>query len=190
MKIQAGEIYVGISRCLTGDQVRYNGGHKKNVLICKTLSQYFRLIAFCPEVESGMNTPRPAIQLRQTATGIRCVEVNHHDHAVTDQIVTCARQQHDWLDHLCGYVFKNDSPSCGVTGVKIFHRNNYKPVGTGLFAQYIQDHYPMLPVAEAHQLSNPHQLETFIQRVYQMKRSRNTRQRGGIPHGSRLQAST
>lgn len=161
-------ICVGISSCLTGQKVRYDGRHKKNDFIYDTLKQHFTLIPFCPEIESGMGIPRRPIQLRLTNRGIRCFEVDNPGNDVTSQILNCADQQHNWLNQLCGYVFKNDSPSCGLKRVNVIQGNELKPVGTGLFAQYVINHYPLLPVEEEHQLDNPLRLEGFIQCVYAM----------------------
>ncbi len=165
------KIAVGISSCLLGMKVRFDGGHKHNAYITKTLGQYFSFAPFCPEVESGMQTPRPPIQLRYTENGIRCVGTKDHSIDYTDQLNRCAYQQNHWLDNLCGYIFKKDSPSCGMERVKIYNNNDVpERGGTGLFAQFVKQQYPMLPMEEEGRLGDPYLRENFIQRVYVMQR--------------------
>lgn len=166
MTEHSSKIPVGISSCLLGEQVRYDGGHKNNEYIRQTLGQYFDFRAFCPEVASGMSIPRPTIQLRYSEHGIRSVGVKDHRMDVTDQIQSaCAQQQ--WLNEMCGYILKKDSPSCGMERVRIYRDNNYADrTGTGLFAQFIKDRYPLLPMEEEGRLGDPHLRENFIQRVY------------------------
>lgn len=164
------KIPVGVSSCLLGHHVRFDGGHKNNGYICKTLGQYFAFTPFCPEVESGMDIPRPPVQLRMTDQGIRCVGVKDHSIDVTDQLQDCARQQDQWLNQLCGYIFKKDSPSCGMSRVKVYHDDYPKRDGVGIFARYVKQHFPMLPLEEEGRLGDPYLRENFIQRVYVMQR--------------------
>ncbi|MGR9044970.1 MAG: YbgA family protein [Gammaproteobacteria bacterium] len=170
MNKHRGKIPVGISSCLLGHQVRYDGGHKNNDYIRQTLGQFFELIPFCPEVESGMSVPRPPIQLRYTDQGVRCVGVKDHSFDVTEQLKTCSEQQRDWVRSLCGYILKKDSPSCGMSRVKIYRNDHADRVGIGLFAQFISDNFPLLPIEEEGRLGDPHLRENFIQRVYVLHR--------------------
>lgn len=163
-------IPVGVSSCLLGQKVRYDGGHKNNDYINKTLGEHFKFVPFCPEMASGMDTPRPPIQLRYTDKGVRCVGVKDHDLDVTDQLMECSSKQDHWLKGLCGYILKKDSPSCGMERVKIYKKDYPHRNGTGIFAQYIQDHFPLLPVEEEGRLGDPRLRENFIQRVYVMHR--------------------
>lgn len=164
------KIPVAISSCLLGQPVRYDGAHKSNDYVCKTLGEYFDFIPFCPEVESGMTIPRPSIQLRCTDRGIRCVDLKNHDHDVTDQLNTCSERQRHWLQDLCGYILKKDSPSCGMSRVKVYNNDYADRVGTGLFAQFIKDNFQLLPLEEEGRLGDPHLRENFIQRVYVLHR--------------------
>ncbi|MBT3813696.1 MAG: DUF523 and DUF1722 domain-containing protein [Gammaproteobacteria bacterium] len=164
------KVRVGISSCLLGQSVRYDGGHKNNPYIVQTLGGFFEFVPFCPEVASGMGTPRPPIQLRATEQGVRCVGVKDHQLDVTEQLQNSANQQDHWLESLCGYVLKKDSPSCGMERVKVYKKDYPDRTGTGIFAQYIQDHFPLLPMEEEGRLGDPHLRENFIQRVYVMQR--------------------
>ncbi len=176
------KIPVGISSCLLGEEVRYDGQHKRNSYIEHTLGQYFEFRRFCPEVASGMPIPRPPIQLRETEIGIRCVEVKNHNRDVTDQLLDSARLQHDWLASLTGYILKKDSPSCGMERVKVFRKDYPNRTGTGLFAQYIKNHFPLLPLEEEGRLGDPELRENFIQRVFVFQRWRQLKQQSVTPH--------
>ena len=164
------KIAVGISSCLLGQAVRYDGGHKYNSFIAKSLGEHFQLIGFCPEVESGMGVPRQPIQLRLTDQGVRCVAVHDQTHDVTDALKNCSAKQHQWLSELCGYIVKKDSPSCGMEKVKVYKNNLPERIGTGVFAQYLSEHFPLLPVEDEDRLADPLHCENFIQRVYVMLR--------------------
>lgn len=165
-------IQVGISSCLLGHEVRYDGAHKRHSYIEQTLGQYFRFRPFCPEVESGMGIPRPPVQLRFFGTAIRCVGVKDHSFDVTERLQNCATQQHPWLGELCGYILKKDSPSCGMERVKVYREDYPHRIGTGLFADYIARHFPYLPVEEEGRLGDPGLRENFVQRVFVLARWR------------------
>ena len=166
------EIQVGISSCLLGHQVRYDGAHKYHSYIEQTLGRYFHFRAFCPEVESGMSVPRPAVQLRETPCGIRCVGVKDSSLDVTEQLQNISAQQHDWLSGLCGYILKKDSPSCGMERVKVYKNDTPIRSGAGIFAAYLQQNFPNLPVEEEGRLGNQILRENFVQRVFALHRWR------------------
>lgn len=160
------KILVGISSCLLGHQVRYDGAHKYDSYIEQTLGQYFEFRPFCPEVESGMGVPRPAIQLQETPRGIRTICVKDHNQDVTERLQGVSTQQHDWLANLSGYILKKDSPSCGMQRVKVYKNNIPVRNGTGIFAGYLQQTFPELPVEEEGRLGDPTLRENFVQRVF------------------------
>lgn len=160
------KINVGISSCLLGHQVRYDGAHKYNDYIEQTLGKYFEFRAFCPEVESGMGIPRPAIQLQDTIKGIRVIAVKNAEFDATEQLEHISRLQHDWLEKLCGYILKKDSPSCGMQRVKVYNNQIPNRNGIGIFAAYLQQTFPELPVEEEGRLGDPALRENFVQRVF------------------------
>ncbi len=166
------KIQVGISSCLLGHPVRYDGAHKYHSYIEQTLGRYFQFRPFCPEVESGMSIPRPAVQLRETPDGIRCVGVKPPNLDVTEALENISMQQDDWLCDLCGYILKKDSPSCGMQGVNVFKNDVPTPRGTGIFAAYLQQTYPALPIEEEGRLGDPILRENFVQRVFVLHRWR------------------
>ncbi|MCQ8102707.1 DUF523 and DUF1722 domain-containing protein [Methylomonas sp. SURF-2] len=162
----ADTIVVGISSCLLGNAVRYDGAHKYHSYIERTLGQYFQFRAFCPEVEAGLGVPRPAVQLREIGASIRVVGVKDHSLDVTEALREAAEKQSVWLDGLCGYILKKDSPSCGMARVKVYKNDIPARAGVGVFADYLQEHFPTLPVEEEGRLGDPGLRENFIQRVF------------------------
>ena len=159
-------ISVGISSCLLGNLVRYDGAHKYNSYIERTLGQYFQFRAFCPEVEAGLGTPRPAVQLREIDQHIRVVGVKDHNLDVTEALQQVGEKQRSWLEGLCGYILKKDSPSCGMERVKVYKNDIPARSGVGVFADYLQQHFPTLPIEEEGRLGDPGLRENFIQRVF------------------------
>lgn len=159
-------ILVGISSCLLGNLVRYDGAHKYNSYIERTLGQYFEFRAFCPEVEAGLGTPRPAVQLREIEQRIRVVGVKDHSLDVTEALQQVGEKQRHWLEGLCGYILKKDSPSCGMERVKVYKNDIPARGGVGLFASYLQQQFPTLPMEEEGRLGDPGLRENFIQRVF------------------------
>ncbi len=160
---------VGVSSCLLGHAVRYDGDHKYDSKIADSLAQAFELQAFCPEVNSGMSIPRPPIQLRQTERGIRCVRVDYHNIDVTDQLQQSFLPELQWMSGLHGFILKANSPSCGIERVKVFDGDEYQRTGTGLFAQFIRQCLPGLPLVKESQLEDRALREQFIQDVQRYK---------------------
>lgn len=161
---------IGISSCLLGFEVRYDGGHKRHSYVEQTLGQHFEFRPFCPEFEAGLGVPRPTLQLRETAIGIRCVYVKNNDIDETVRLQETACQQDDWLKNLCGYILKKDSPSCGMERVKVYRGDYPNKIGTGIFAAHLQQAFPLLPLEEEGRLGDPVLRENFIQRVFILQR--------------------
>ncbi|ESS68463.1 hypothetical protein MGMO_146c00020 [Methyloglobulus morosus KoM1] len=164
------KIPIGISSCLLGQPVRYDGGHKLDSYITGTLAQYFDLIPFCPEVAIGMGTPRPTIQLVKTGDGIRSLGVKNADMDVTESLQGYADRQKQAHGSLCGYILKKDSPSCGMERVKVYSNNQPQKIGIGIYAEIMMRNHPLLPVEEEGRLGDPRLRENFIQRVYVLHR--------------------
>lgn len=162
------KIPIGISSCLLGERVRFDGGHKNSPYITQTLTDYFEFRPFCPEVSIGLGIPRETIRLvKDTVDGaVRCVGVKSPDKDVTQQLADCAREQFHWVEQLSGYVFKKDSPSCGMERVKIYYKTTPERSGVGIYAQAILEHFPNLPTEEEGRLGDPRLRENFIKRVF------------------------
>ncbi len=164
------KIPVGISSCLLGENVRFDGGHKRDAYITGTLSEYFYFQPFCPEVAIGLGIPRPTIHLVKQANIIRCVGIKNPEMDVTERLRATADQQQPLQTELCGYIVKKDSPSCGMERVKVFSGQQPQREGVGIYTQALMAHYPSLPVEEEGRLGDAGLRENFIQRVYVMSR--------------------
>ena len=169
-------IRVGISSCLLGEKVRFDGGHKREPFLTDTLAAHVEWVAVCPEVEMGLGTPRETLRLIRQAPGepLRMLTTRTAiDH--TDGMNTWARGRLDELAHdepdLCGYVLKKDSPSCGMLRVKTYSGDAMpERNGVGLYASALLRRFPLLPVEEEGRLNDPRLRENFIERVYSYRR--------------------
>lgn len=166
-------IQIGISSCLLGVKVRFDSGHKKNAYITGVLRDYFDFVSFCPEVEIGLGIPRETIHLVSVNDDIRCVGTKNTDLDVTDKLYDIAEKQKKWHEELCGYIFKKDSPSCGLERVRVYKKDIPEKNGTGLYTKRFIENFPFLPVEEEGRLEDPHLRENFIRRVYVYSRWKN-----------------
>lgn len=164
------KIPVGISSCLLGEAVRYDGGHKLDAYIVGTLAQYFNFKPFCPEMAIGMGTPRPTIKLVKQGDEIHSVVASNPDVDVTDALRGYANQLQPDFSGLCGYILKKGSPSCGMERVKVYLNNQPQQIGIGIYAKTMMQNNPLLPVEEEGRLGDPKLRENFIQRVYVLHR--------------------
>lgn len=161
-------IRIGISTCLLGEKVRYDGGHKHDRFITQILGPFMEFVPVCPEVEAGFGIPREAFHLEGDIDHPRLITVKtHHDH--TDRMVTWAQNRIRELESeaLCGFIFKSKSPSSGLFRVKVYNRSGM-PVqqGVGLFARAFTEHFPLLPVEEDGRLYDMPLRENFIERIF------------------------
>lgn len=158
---------IGISSCLLGQEVRHDGGHKHFKFATGELSQFFDLRGFCPEVASGLGTPRPALRLNRHKGEIRVQQSQDASIDVTARIKKSAKQACLSFDDLSGYILKKDSPSCGMERVRIYTSKGMpERNGRGLFAQELMKAFPNIPVEEEGRLSDPFLRESFVERVY------------------------
>ncbi|MBC8452896.1 MAG: DUF523 and DUF1722 domain-containing protein [Chloroflexi bacterium] len=161
-------IRIGISSCLLGEEVRFDGGHKQDRYLTGTLSQYFEWVPVCPEVEVGLGTPRETIRLVQIGDETR-LRTAKTDLDLTDRMEKFSKKRVVALakDNLSGYIFKKDSPSCGMERVKVYRPNAPgRRVGTGVFANAFLDRFPNLPVEEEGRLCDPRLRENWVERVF------------------------
>ena len=167
-------IRIGISSCLLGQEVRYDGAHKHSRYITETLGQYFEFMPFCPEVAIGMGIPRAPIRLVNTADRIRVRGVKDSSIDVTQQIEDYAMQVVPQVKGLSGYLFKRASPSCGMERVKVYTEAGM-PVNThsGIYAGSLLQALPELPAEEEGRLMDPVLRENFIERVFVYNRWQN-----------------
>lgn len=161
------QITLGISRCLLGQGVRYDGGHKENAYAVNFLSKYFKLQGVCPEVESGMSIPRPTIHLIGKPSDPRLVEVRDESKDHTDSVRTFSDKHMKKVASLSGFILKNKSPTCGMERVKVYQTPPKQPkMGRGIFAEVLMNTYPLLPVEEEGRLNDLRLRENFIERIF------------------------
>lgn len=167
-----GRPLLGISGCLLGQAVRFDGGHKRHHYIMNELSKYMDFESTCPELEAGFGLPRPAMQLRKHGDEIRLVYSKQVDSDITSIMREYARQKMQSLSHLDGFIFKKDSPSCGAFRVPVVvHRDGMRErMGVGVFAEQFQQCFPLIPVEEEGRLNDATLCENFFERVYAYKR--------------------
>jgi uncharacterized protein YbbK (DUF523 family)/uncharacterized protein YbgA (DUF1722 family) len=165
-------IKVGVSACLLGEKVRYDGGHKHDRYITDTLGRFFSFVPVCPEVESGMTTPREAMRLEGDPASPRLLtRLSRIDK--TEQMLSFCRTRLADLEKtdLCGFIFKKDSPSSGLFRVKVYDDKGMpKKTGSGLFAAAVAKQFPLLPLEEEGRLFDPDLRENFIERVFSYRR--------------------
>jgi uncharacterized protein YbgA (DUF1722 family)/uncharacterized protein YbbK (DUF523 family) len=169
-------INIGISTCLTGENVRWNGGHARDRYLTDTLGLYVNYVPVCPEVECGMGVPRETLHLEGDPDNPRLVTSRTNiDH--TDRMNKWARQRVKALskEDLCGFIFKKKSPSSGLFNVAVRNdRGIPQHNGQGLFARAFTTHFPLIPVEEEGRLHDPKLRETFIEQIFTLKRWRET----------------
>ncbi|MGQ9859035.1 MAG: YbgA family protein [Thermodesulfobacteriota bacterium] len=173
----ADRIRVGISACLLGQTVRYDGGHKLDRYIRDTLGKYLEFVPVCPEVECGLGVPREAMRLVGDPESPRLVTVRS-GRDVTEQMLKWAKQRLEELqeEELCGFIFKSGSPSSGMERVKVYSPGGMPSLkGRGLFAGAFMERFPLLPVEEDGRLHDPKLRENFVERIFVMWRWRKVR---------------
>ena len=176
----AGRPRVGISRCLLGDAVRYDGGHKRDSGLVEGLGPHVEWVWVCPEVEIGMGTPREPIHLVTARDGVPSRDEHVRLIGVrsgadwTDAMYAWSRRRVDELSALglSGYVLKADSPSCGLADVRVMHGSDVTRTGRGLFAEALVQGIPNLPVEEETALHDERARARFLERVFGYQRMR------------------
>lgn len=161
-------IQLGLSACLAGYKVRYNGGHTKSRLCLDVMDEYFSFNTFCPEVAAGFGTPRPTMRLIGNPESPQLVLSNDETTDLTAKLVKGFEAKLTELAHLDGYILMKNSPSCGLERVKVYQPNGH-PHETrtgGLFAQALQKKYPLMPIEEEGRLNDPKLFDNFVVRVY------------------------
>ncbi|MDX1492022.1 MAG: DUF523 and DUF1722 domain-containing protein [Pseudohongiellaceae bacterium] len=163
---QTSRILIGISSCLLGEKVRFDGQHQRHSYIEKTLGQYFEFRSFCPEVAIGLGIPRRPIRLVASGDDVRCVSTVDDTLDYTQDLEDAANEQSHWHADICGYILKKSSPSCGMERVKVYDGSRPRRDGVGIYAATLMNNFPDLPVEEEGRLGDAVLRENFIQRVY------------------------
>ncbi|MBJ6800389.1 YbgA family protein [Geomonas propionica] len=164
-------IKIGVSSCLLGEKVRYDGGHKHDPYLTGVLGRFFSFVPVCPEVECGMTTPREAMRLEGDPAQPRLM--THRTRIdKTEQMLAFCRAKVEQLaaEDLCGFIFKKGSPSSGLFRVKVYREGMPAASGSGLFAASVARRFPQLPMEEEGRLNDPVLRENFIERVFAFRR--------------------
>jgi uncharacterized protein YbbK (DUF523 family) len=157
-------IKIGISSCLLGENVRYDGQNKYDRHIAEVLGQYVDFLPVCPETAIGLGVPRPPVRLLNRNGHICAVGIDNPDIDITEALTGFGKKQAAMLDTISGYIFKSRSPSCGVTDTPILV-NSKEVYGAGLYARQIIEAYPLLPVTDDVSLRHRNHMNHFLEQV-------------------------
>jgi uncharacterized protein YbgA (DUF1722 family)/uncharacterized protein YbbK (DUF523 family) len=166
---------IGISSCLLGENVRYDGGHKLDRFLRDTLGRYVQYLPVCPEFECGLGAPREAMRLEGHLESPRLITIKTRKN-MTQRMMKWAEKRVMKLkkDDLCGFIFKSKSPSCGMERVKVYNEKGMPVMKcVGLFARAFMEHFPLIPVEEDGRLHDPILRENFIERIFTLKKWRD-----------------
>lgn len=168
------KIRIGVSLCLLGEPVRYDGQHKHDHFITDTLGQYFEYVGVCPEVECGLGVPREPVRLVGDPAKPRLISSRTGiDQTERMQNWAARRVRELEREDLCGFIFKARSPSSGMENVKVYNeKGGFSGKAPGMFAKAFMDHFPALPCEDEGRLNDPDLRENFVERVFTLWRFR------------------
>jgi len=168
-------IRIGVSACLLGQEVRFDGGHKRDGFLVETFGQYVEWVPVCPEVELGLGIPRPTLRLERHGDDVRLVMPKTGTDYTAPMLGYAVKRVGTLAgEDLCGYILKKDSPSCGMERVKVYGTQAIPTKsGRGLFAAALLQRFPNLPVEEEGRLNDPQLRDTFVERVFAYRRVRS-----------------
>ncbi|OFV79952.1 MAG: hypothetical protein A2Y78_11885 [Acidobacteria bacterium RBG_13_68_16] len=173
MKDRENPIRIGVSSCLLGAKVRFDGGHKKDDFLVNTFGEWVDWVPVCPEVEVGMGTPRESVRLVREGGDVRMVAPKSgKDWSEAMRAYSAQRVEKLAAAELSGYVLKKDSPSCGMERVKLYGEGMPTKSGRGVFAEALLARFPNLPVEEEGRLCDPRLRDNFVERVFAYQRLR------------------
>ncbi len=179
------KIKIGISTCLLGENVRYDGGHKRDNYLVNILGRYVEFIPVCPEVECGMSIPREAMRLVGKRESPRLI-TRQTGIDVTDKMTSWipGRLKQLEKEELCGFIFQHSSPSSGMERIKVYNEKGMpEKKGVGIFARAFMDHFPKIPVEDDGRMHDPVLRENFIQRIFIIKRWKDLIKTGMTKNG-------
>lgn len=160
-------VKIGISACLLGEHVRYDGGHKRNDAIADGVGSSVTFVPVCPEVGCGLPTPREMMRLEGDPAGPRLMTIQTRIDLTQQMQAYCATKVSELEgEALCGFICKERSPSCGLTAVPLCGDDRSEMFTVGLFARELTKSFPMMPIVEAESLSNANAMKEFIERIF------------------------
>jgi uncharacterized protein YbbK (DUF523 family) len=165
-------VKIGVSACLIGEHVRYDGEDKHDRHVTD-LGKYFTLVPVCPEVGCGLTTPREAMRLEGNPAAPRLMTCQTRVDKSEQMLAYCSAKCRELENEgLCGFIFKERSPSCGLTAVPLSDCGMSYAYTVGLFAHEIVSHFPLMPVEEAEHLNNELIRKSFVESVFLYSRTR------------------
>ncbi len=178
------KLRIGISTCLLGEPVRFDGGHKHDRYLTQTLGHYIEWRPVCPEVEMGLPVPRESIRLIRVSDNVRLNgSKSNTDYTNEMKAWSTDRLAQLEAENLCGYILKRSSPSCGIERVRIYDHNGMpQRNGVGIYARMLMEKFPLLPVEEEGRLNDPILLENFIERIFAYHRLQQLLQEDPTPN--------
>jgi uncharacterized protein YbbK (DUF523 family) len=160
------KIKIAVSSCLLGEAVRYDGTDKHIEYITQHLAKEYTLISLCPEMAVGMGVPRPAIHLVNNGNIIEALGVDDPSNNMTKKLIEYGREVVETHSDICGYIFKKNSPSCGIQDVKVLNiKGQYELKGQGMYAAEIMKTLPLLPVIDEDDFLNKKKRHAFLHDV-------------------------
>jgi uncharacterized protein YbgA (DUF1722 family)/uncharacterized protein YbbK (DUF523 family) len=179
-------IRLGVSTCLLGERVRYDGGHKRSRFLTDVLADYVEFVPVCPEVECGFPIPRESFRLFGDPESPRFI-TSRTKQDFTERMTKWARKRVVELEkeNLCGFVLKSDSPSSGMQRIRVYNeKGGVVRTGVGMFARQLLSHFPLMPIEEDGRLNDDGIRENFIERIFAYKRWQDllasSKSRGGL----------
>ncbi|WP_312949577.1 DUF523 and DUF1722 domain-containing protein [Superficieibacter sp.] len=175
------KIPVGVSACVLGEQVRFDGGHKRLIFAVDELAPWVQFEPVCPEVGIGLPVPRPALRLVKNNEGdisLRFSDKREGD--LTASMENFTRQRIRRFEYLCGYIVCAKSPSCGMERVRVYEEEgkNNRKAGRGIYTRILMETFPWLPVEEDGRLQDPLLRENFVERIYALHELNSLREAG------------
>jgi uncharacterized protein YbgA (DUF1722 family)/uncharacterized protein YbbK (DUF523 family) len=172
------KIKVGVSSCLLGEEVRHDGGGKRQAFLTDVLVNYFDFIPTCPEVDIGLGVPRPTIHLIGDPKSPSLVFVRDHSNDITNKMQKYSQKRSRQLKGLSGYIFKKNSPTCGPDA-KVYQTVPKPPkMGRGVFYKIFCEAHPLLPVEDEGRLNDPNLRSNFIERVFLLHKWQTAMEKG------------
>ena len=165
------KIQIGVSSCLLGEEVRFNGGHKRSRYVTDVLAEYFHYVPLCPELAIGLGVPRPPIRLVGKIDSPSAISPDDPSIDATEALSDYGREIGRTHTFISGFILKSKSPSCGMERVKVYDKNGVpSPNGRGLFAASLMETQPLLPCEEEGRLNDPGLRGSFLERVFAFHR--------------------
>jgi uncharacterized protein YbbK (DUF523 family) len=167
---------IGVSSCLLGEKVRYDGADKRDPDLIDTLGRLFTLVGVCPEVGCGLPVPREPMRLEGDPSSPRLITIESRIDLTGQLLNYCVHRVAELeREGICGFILKKNSPSCGLQMVQLYQGGEPSGHGRGLFAAQLVRRFPLLPIAEEEILGDPVLRDNFMSCVLAYSGAKETR---------------